>query len=219
MTEKTPLESARAVAAARWRQAQQAVSRHALKSDPALDLELLTRARQLNAWRGVTALAGSWLLPQVPEWMGEGQDTAVMALFAGLGAVSLCFALWWLVVDGRQWVRWSRARRDLSKGHYGSRPLALSLGLPSNASLALVEKDSEEWMKLGEWVKSDRQLAQVWESWNKANAPVRRYDMRILEEAVIALSYLREVKAAEKLGKTPVKEPARPSPSSEDPSA
>ena len=66
-------------------------------------------------------------------------------------------------------------------------------------------------MKLGEWSAVDRQMAEVWRKWTKANAPVRRHDMRVLEEAVFALAHLREIKAVEQegeeLGKTPVKIP------------
>lgn len=197
-------------ARARWRQAQQDLSKHEIKSDPVLDLELLTRAREFSAWRGVAALAGAWLLPEFPAMVGETEWPAAQALFVGLGAVSLCFALWWLAVDGRKWLRWARARRDLGRGKYKSRPLALSLGLPENASLSHVDYDSDEWVKLGEWVKMDRQLEATWKRWGKGNAQVRRHDMRVLEEAVIALSRLREIKAGtaeepEEPGKTPVK--------------
>lgn len=196
-------------ARARWRQAQQALSKHELKSDPALDLDLLKRARQFPAWRGVAALAASWALPHVPQVMGAGDDPFAQAVFAGVGAVVLCFALWWLIIDGRQWFRWARARRDLSQGRYGSRNLALSLGLPNNANLTPVPMDSEEWNKLGEWVKIDRQLRKTWEGWAQKNAPVRRYDMRVLEEAVMALARVREVKSEEP-GKTSVKAPTQP---------
>lgn len=188
-----PLKQARQ----RWQSAQAAVGRHALRSDPQLDLDLLTHAKQFRAWRGPLALLLSWLLPQVPAFMGA-TDGFAAAFFVLLGGLSLGFAVWFLFTDGARWLRWASARRALKRGNYRYRYLATMAGLPPAANLQVVPRESEEWEALGEWVKRDAQLEAVWRKWHQSNPPIRYWDMRVLEEALFALTKLQDLKAARK---------------------
>lgn len=196
-----PLKQARQ----RWQQAQAAVSRHALRSDPEIDLALTDNAKHLPAWRGPGALFGSWVLPQVPAFMGA-TDGFAAAFFVVLGGICLGFAVWFLFKDGTRWYRWSAARRALKRGNYRYRYLAELAGLPPSANLQVIPRESDEWEKLGEWVQRDAQLAAIWKRWHGSNPPIRYWDMRVLEEALFALTKLQDLKA-EKPGASPLNAP------------
>lgn len=186
--------SALKLARQRWQSAQATVGRHQLKSDPQIDLDLLNHAKTFPAWRGPLALLGSWLLPQVPAYMGDGTGFAA-AFFVVMGGISLGFAVWFLIKDGTRWFRWACARRALGRENYRYRHLAPMAGFPAQADLRVVLRDGEEWETLGEWVKRDAQLHAVWNRWNTSNPPIRYWDMRVLEEALFALTKLQDLKA------------------------
>lgn len=173
-----------------WRSAQVRLSKHELKSDPRLEMEIYERAREFPAWRGIIGMGFSWVLPQLPDFM-EDPDPIGRAILVGIGAIVLAVSLWWLFRDAGLWVRWWGAKKDLESGKYGSRRLSKVMGILGEGSLAPVPKDSEVWIKTGEWASINRQLKNVWDKWNASSTPVRFHDLRVLEDAIIALSRLR----------------------------
>ncbi len=187
--ETDPLKLARQ----RWQNALAAVNRHTLRSDPQLDLDLLNYAKELPSWRGPLALIASFVLPKVPAYMGD-QTGFAAAFFVMLGGLALGFAVWLLIKDGTKWWRWAAARRALDKGNYRFSHLAPMAGLPATANLCPVLRESEEWETLGQWAQRDAQLLAIWKRWNGGNPPIRQWDMRVLEEAVFALTKLQDLK-------------------------
>lgn len=176
---------------ANWRQAQVGLSKHKLKTDAHLDLELLEMARGFPAWRGPVGVGFSWVLPQLPDFM-ERPDPIGRAILVGFGGIILMVSLWWMFKDATQWYRWWRARRDLANEKYDSRILLETLGLLGKGTLRPLPKDGEEWLRTGEWAQSDRQLRGVWEKWNSNPLPVRQHDRRVLGDAILALYRLRK---------------------------
>lgn len=177
----------------RWKAAQDTLQGHALRSDLELDIVLLNQARAFPAWRGLAALAASWLLPGMPAYMGAS-DMPTVVLFQILGGLCLGAAVWFLVKDGALWLRWVAARRALKRGHYRSAALRRLLGIPSAGGLALVDRDESTWLTLGEWTRREPRLRSTWERWDRALPPVREGDVRVLEEAVFAVTAWHDLK-------------------------
>lgn len=182
-----------------WRVAQIRLSKHELKSDAQINLELLEKARGFPAWRGIVGMGFSWVLPQLPDFM-ENPDPIGRAILVGFGAIILSVSLWWLFKDAGLWTRWWMARKDLARGKYSSRRLTEMAGVLGEGTLSPVQKDSEAWLKTGEWSELDRQLRTAWEKWTKSPCPVRSHDQRVLEKAIVALNRLREARERDQQG-------------------
>lgn len=189
MSNETELFQARQ----RWQKAQATLATHKLKSDPELGLDLLKRAERFPAWRGPLALAGSWIFPQVPAFMGQSDDIS-RAVFGLLGGISLGVAVWFLVKDGLRWWQWMQARRALSRADYRASSLLKALGADETTDLVPLEPEGARWKELEQWVKREAQLQATWKRWEQAIAPIRHGDAKLLEEAVFAITALRDLK-------------------------
>lgn len=183
-----------AAARQRWKEASSKLASRKLLSDMELDIQLMEKAKHFPAWRGLVGLGGSWFLPQLPVLMGQ-PDAIAMAVFQVLGGLSLGAAVWFLGKDGMVWWRWFRARSALKKGHYTSHPLKRMLE-PDAGGLAPVDRESPQWQELEQWSRREPQIHAVWQRWNKAIAPVRQGDAKLMSEAVFAITALRDLKGA-----------------------
>ncbi len=194
MTEQALHEQPLAVARRRWKEASGELSSRKLLSDMELDLKLLEQAKHFPVWRGLVALGGSWLLPQLPVLMGQ-PDAVAIILFQVLGGLSTGAAVWFLAKDGMLWWRWMRARQALKKGDYRAPSLVRALQA-KGLELRPLDRDGEVWRQLETWSKKSPQIHAVWQKWNKALAPVREGDARAMEEAVFAITALQDLKGS-----------------------
>lgn len=166
----------------RWKQSRENLESHELVSDLRLEIKMFAYAKGIKTWGGVGFLMAAWFFQQIAD-LHEGNQSShlvfLVALCLGLGA-------WKVLCSLMNWIVWWNARRCLVNGKYGNHLIKVFSGMLGGGSLRPVEKGGHRWTEVDEWVRGKKALEHVWKEWNKSMEPIREFDLRVLEEAVLA---------------------------------